>query len=1847
MMKTRILSVWILLILMSLACSRSGRQADKSEYAPYITGFTSGVISKKEPVRIRLAAGQVAFETGKEVPAEVFRFHPPVKGKAVMFSGGVVEFRPETAWPSGSEIGAEFDLAKFMEVPKQLGVFHFEFRTITPAIGVRPGKLVFFTSQGKRMGRYEGSLASADHLELVEAEQLVEAFYDGRRMPVRWDFGSAANTFDFVVDSLPRPEKTGVLDISWDGKPLKIEGKGNLSLEIPAAGDFVFLGASILQGEDQCVEAILSDPPDPAQDLSGLVYLQEGDPVRLVSENNVIRIYPVSPISGERTLVIESSLRNDLCNNLKSRISEKISFEDLKPAAEFIGQGVIMPDPEGLSLPFRAVGLRAVDVCVYKIFENNIPYFLQQNEFTTQYLYNFRQYGRPVWARTILLDDDPSRDLSRWNSYAIDLSPLVKEDPGAAYRVKLSFRKAYAVNRCGVAPEDLGPYLLTGTVPERQLRSYEGEGWYDEDEWPEDYSWMQRDNPCHDSYYISERFPQKIVLSSTIGVMAKSSDGLNFGVFTTDLMTAAPLEKVLVSFFNYQNQPIGEVTTGAGGMAEASLDARPFFLRAVYGPQQTWMRLDDGTSLSLSRFDVGGAVVQQGLKGMIYGERGVWRPGDTLFLTFILDDRENPLPEGHPVSLELFNARGQKAYFNRNLPGTDGFYTARIDTDPDAPTGSWRAIVRAGGATFERSLRIETVKPNRLKIKLDFNQEILQTFSGKPEAALEVSWLHGAPAPGINASVDLSFRKSSAVFPGFESYTFHNPAGYFWADERNILEQALDQQGKAVFSPALPDGGNAPGMMDAVFLVRAFEKGGDFSTDVFTRRFSPFKNYVGIRVPGGGTWDRMLETDTDQQVDVALVAWNGTPVTQKGLEVKVYKIQWRWWWNAGDDDLAYYTGSQDAEVVYRGTVDVAQGKGSFRFRINYPDWGRYLILVKDPSGGHQSGQTVYFDWPGSVDRSGRPNPAGATMLVFNADKEKYRPGDRAVISFPASEGSRALVTVENGSRVLFSQWKLCRAAEETIELDITREMAPNVYVYLSLVQPHARTDNDAPSRLYGVIPLFVEDPATVLQPVITMPNELKPGESFSIAVKENTGRPMTFTLAVVDEGLLDLTRFATPDPHATFYAREALGVKTWDIYDLVLGAYGGKIEKVLAIGGDQDALLKKDRKAQRFEPVVKFAGPYTLRKGESRELSFTMPNYVGSVRTMVIAGYDGAYGNAERTTPVRKPLMVLATLPRVLGPGEAVDLPVTIFAMMEGIGAVDVRVDINGPVRLVQPSQSLRIDRPGEQMAYFRLNTAQETGMARIRITAEGGGETAVYEVNLEVRNPVPVLSETRSAVAAPGQELILPYAFIGTPGTNNGMITFSGLPDFGLEKHLHYLVSYPYGCLEQVVSAAFAQLYLRRLTDPGPELSERMEQNIREAIQKVDRQALPDGGMTLWPGQTHADSWVTSYAGHFLLLAEQNGCLLPSGLRQRWLDYQYRAAGNFQPTSPDNVAWAPLNQAYRLYTLALGGRPNHSAMNRLRESGRLAASSAWVLASAYIYAGKPEVAQELIAGKAITATDAYDYAGPVYGSPLRDRAFILETLTLLKKDADAFRLLESMAEEMRTGWLSTQSAAFGLHAIALYAGGQTGAGLDFEYTDGPGETRKITTNKPVSTLEFGDQSASGQFRILNKKQDARLFVSLTVSGKPDPSGMRETERTSGIKLSVRYTDDAGNALDVSRIRQGTGFVAEVTVEQTGFSGEIRDLALSQVFPSGWEILNQRMQDVPAGLKEDAFEYRDVRDDRVDTFFDLEGYRKKTFRVRLNAAYSGRYYLPAVSCHAMYDQGIHANTKGQWVEVVR
>lgn len=400
-------------------------------------------------------------------------------------------------------------------------------------------------------------------------------------------------------------------------------------------------------------------------------------------------------------------------------------------------------------------------------------------------------------------------------------------------------------------------------------------------------------------------------------------------------------------------------------------------------------------------------------------------------------------------------------------------------------------------------------------------------------------------------------------------------------------------------------------MLKANFTTKVFEAGGNFSIDNFSIPYHVYKNYYGIKTPEGDKLSGMLLTGKDHLVNIINVDRNGNLLRgKKGVNVEVYKVQWRWWWEQDDENsFANFTQNNYNKIVSNTYVTLINGKADYKLRIDEPEWGRYLILVRDENGGHVTGKSVYIDWPGWAQREQATNPTEASMLSFTANKAKFKVGEEVVLTIPSGQGGRALVSIENGSRVLKTFWTNTNAGQTQFKFKAESTMTPNVFATVTLMQPHAQTVNDLPIRMYGSIPILVEDPSTILSPTIQMADKLKPEVESTITIGEKNNKEMTYTVAIVDEGLLDLTRYKTPDAHSAFYAKEGLGVKTWDLFDYVLGAWGGNLERILSIGGDGS--INKNlspAKANRFIPVVKYLGPFHINAGESKTHKFKLLN---------------------------------------------------------------------------------------------------------------------------------------------------------------------------------------------------------------------------------------------------------------------------------------------------------------------------------------------------------------------------------------------------------------------------------------------------------------------------------------------------------------------------------------------------------------------------------------------------------------------------------------------------------------
>ena len=1368
------------------------------------------------------------------------------------------------------------------------------------------------------------------------------------------------------------------------------------------------------------------------------------------------------------------------------------------------------------------------------------------------------------------------------------------------------------------------------------------------------YRWTERDNPCHPSYYMdSDRAAACNVFASNLGMIVKRNSLNKLWIAVSNILDTKPIGKAQVTAYNFQLQPIGKGETNGEGFVEITPNGVPFIIVAESDKQKAYVRVVDGEEQSVSRFDVGGKDIQKGLKGFIYGERGVWRPGDTLHISFILEDREKRIPDKHPVALEIYNPRGQFYTKMISTQGMNGFYTFDVPTQATDPTGLWNAYIKVGGTTFHKGLRIETIKPNRLKINLAL-PKVLQATDKDFYAPLTSTWLTGATASKLKAKVEMSLSKVNTQFKNYGQYIFNNPATDFTTIKTDIFDGTLDAEGKANVMLKVPTATEAPGMLNATFTTRVFEPGGDASIYTQTIPFSPFTSYVGINLnqPKG----KYIETDKDHVFDIVTVNTQGQLVNSSNLEYKIYRIGWSWWWENSGESFGTYINNSSITPVASGNLQTRGGKASFKFRIDYPSWGRYLVYVKDKESGHATGGTVYVDWPEWRGRSSKTDPSGIKMLAFSLNKDSYEIGETATAIIPAAAGGRALVSIENGSTVLRQEWiEVSNGGDTKYTFKITPEMTPNVYLHISLLQPHAQTVNDLPIRMYGVVPVFVTNSQTVLQPQIQMPEVLRPETNFNVTVSEKTGKPMTYTLAIVDDGLLDLTNFKTPDPWNDFYSREALGIRTWDMYDNVLGASAGSYSSLFSTGGDA-TLKPADAKANRFKPVVKFIGPFYLGKGKSQTHTLKLPMYVGSVRAMVVAGQEGAYGNAEKTAFVRTPLMMLSTLPRVLSIQEEITVPVNIFAMENQVKNVTVSLQASGGgVQIVGANQqSLKFSQPDDQLVFFTLKTGSKTGKATIHLTANGGGQQTKETIEIEVRNPNPVVTLRNSQWVEAGQSKELSYNLSSSSANNQIKLEVSRIPSVDISRRFDFLYNYQHHCTEQLTSKALPLLFVGQFKTIDKIEAEKIKTNVQEAIRQIYGRQLPNGGFVYWPGNAVADEWISSYAGMFLTLAQEKGYAVHSNVLNKWKRFQRAAAQNWRMPQ-DASGWqqwqSELQQAFRLYTLALAGAPEYGAMNRMKEQAGLSIQAKWRLAATYALTGKMKPAEELVYN-AETTVSPYSSMNQIYGSSDRDEAMILETLILMNRERDALQQAKVVSKNLsQEEWFSTQSTAFALMAMGRLAEKLSGT-LDFVWTWNDKQQPAVKSAKAVFEKEIATTPKSGMIAVKNQGKGA---LSVDLITRTQLLNDTLPAISDNLRMDIRYANLNGTPISVNDIIQGTDFMAITSISNISGTSDYTNLALTHIIPSGWEIYNERMvaPETESGAADGSgksvskYNYLDIRDDRVLTYFNLRRGETKVFTVRLQATYAGNFILPAVQCEAMYDVNVQARSKAGRTTVSR
>ena len=1815
---------------------------------------------------------------------KLLSFEPAIEGTATLVNKRHYRFTPNQPLPSGQAYSATLSAKAVALTQAESEDFVFNFNVIEQAFEIKMNGLE--VNQDGSM-KLQGTVNTADFSNADEISKLITATYQNASLAVSWVDEKSANVktgskqHEFVIKGIQRGDQANNLKVSWNGAGIGVKKQGERSFDVPALGQFVLSSIVALQGSDQTIEINFSEPLLKKQNLKGLIQVSSGT-IKTRIEGAKITLYPSSVLSGAFDVTLDAGIKNSSGFKLGKAVSKTLNFLSKKPAVRFTGQGNILPISDKLNIPFEAVNVDSIQVTAFQILENSMPQYLQENQLNTTY--SLQRVGRTIWRKTVQLKT-PVAD--KWNRFNLDVRELVINNPGSLFRFELSINRSNSILSCSEADQAI-PVKKEDAISNyedeyvSESSGWDGiEGYYGGNNTQSD-DWSHRENPCKDGYYkyANEIRDQRNFIASNIGLIAKQGEDKKLVVIATELSSGQPFGFANIEVRNFQNQVIASGKSNEEGFAEFKLDSTPFLIVATSNESNEkkdvgYLKINKAQAISTSHFNVGGKVVKDGVKAQIYTERGVWRPGDKIFLTVAIEDKNNQIPDNHPLMLELINPKNQRVSVQVNAKPVGGLYAFTLETAEEDETGNWKAIASLGSLKFDHNIKIEMVKPNHLKMNLDLANDDVRAYkvgrhgsNAKLQGEFFSQWLHGAKASGLKAVLNLSMSPQKTQFERYNDFLFDDPAKEFRSQNDEIASFNLNDEGKANVNAKINIASLPAGKLRGSLTSRVYEPSGDFSIAKQSLDIHPYKQYVGLQMPKGDAARGMLLTDQKQPVELLVVDADGERLKGKQkLEVTLYKISWKWWWDSSNDQLAHYVSRNSSSQLQQETVLIENGQGKWEFEVKYPDWGRYMIRACDQKGQHCTGQVFYMDWPGWAGREQKKKGLGASTLNLSADKDSYVVGETAVVSLPEAATGRALVSIENGSQVIDYFWVKLSEVGSQLQIPITSTMTPNAYVSVSVIQGHSDKNNDEPIRLMGILPLTVTDPATHLEPQITTADEVEPETTLTVEVNEATGRSLNYTLAVVDEGLLGLTQFRTPDLHKGFYKKEALGVKTWDLFDSVVGAYGAELEQLLAIGGDGSLEGKdKDEDQRRFPPVVRFLGPFHLEQGEVAQHKIDIPQYLGAVRVMVVAAKDGAYGRSEKEVLVRKPLNLLATLPRVLGKGETLQMPITLFTSTDDIQKVNVTIKADDKIELLKSEFEVVFDKAGERMVFVPMS-AKLLGKSKVEVIATAQIKSEIESLNVSSQQTIyiPINAQTlaekrfKTAKIEAGQSWSDVVDLFGIEGTQNIELELTTMPPMNLQHRLQYLIGYPHGCVEQTTSKALPQLFLPELTNLNEQQLLNSQNNVAAAIDKLSRYQTSTGGFSYWPGIGRVHDWSSSYAGHFLLLAKDHGYDIPQQMLSKWQTYQSRAAQAWTASASNNGSHvkAYKEQAYRLFTLTLSGKSEIGAMNRFRQQDDLDNASRWLLAAAYQLAGQQEAASTLAKTAHLTMGE-YTITDSSFGSTLRDEAMMLMSLLVLEDTDKSATVAEKISQQLikDNRAYSTQTTAFALLAMADYGkkfsqeNQGVGSEININWQD---DAQVLKLTKAINLLplmlnESNNTPANdAPFDITNNAK-VPVYAQLMSQGIPELG--KEKAYSNELALEVKYFDgsneQAKTPIDLTTIPQGQDILVVVNITNKSIY-PLDYLALTVPVAAGFEIRNIEIDGINPSIENGTFDYQDIRDDRIHTYLKLAVGESKTLEFRINATYQGRYYQSAVLINDMYDESRAARNTGHWVEIAR
>lgn len=1524
-------------------------------------------------------------------------------------------------------------------------------------------------------------------------------------------------------------------------------------------------------------------------DFSPFLALAGNDKPALTSEDQQLCVEGLK--HGER---YNLNLRAGLPSTVKEALPKSAEFNiyvrDRKPFVRFTGRAYVLPRTGQKGIPLVSVNTPAVSVQIFRIGDRNLINTVLGSDF---------QRALSSYELSTLGDE---KGVKVWSG-EIATATKLNEDVTTAFPVDQA-----------VGDLQPGVYVMTAAA--------KGPGSASDD----------------DSGSLATQW----FIVSDLGLTAFSgNDGVH--VFVNSLASTDAVARAEVRLVSRSNEILATKTTDAAGHAlfEAGLargegGLSPAMI-TVSGEKTDYAFL----SLKSNAFDltdrgVAGRAVPAGLDAFVYAERGVYRSGETVYLTALVRDGQGNAATGSPLTLVVERPDGVE--FRRAVLADQGAggRSLTLPLNSAVPTGTWR--VRAftdpkASSIGETTFMVEDYVPDR--IEFDINTKAKQIFSDLPvELQVDGRFLYGAPASGLSLEGDMLVAPADSR-PGFAGYQFGVADTETTSNERTPLENLpeADANGKATFNVSLPKPPSSTRPQEAQFFVRMVEAGGRAVERRLTLPVAPQGNMIGVKPLFA---DRNVAEGDNANFDVVVAAPDGKTLARSGLRYELLRIESRYQWYRQGSSWDYEP-VKTTKRVADGDLTVAADKPA-RIQVS-PQPGRYRIDVKstDADGPLTS---VQFDvgWysDGSADTP--------DLLETSIDKPEYASGDTMTVSVNARTAGKLTLNVL-GDRLLTTLSLDVKEGMAQVKIPVGKDWGTGAYVVATLRRPLDANAQRMPGRAIGLKWLSIDKKARTLTVSLTPPALIRPSTTLKLPVKIEglaRGEDAKIVIAAVDVGILNLTNYKPPAPDDYYLGQRRMTSEIRDLYGQLIDGMQGTRGQIRSGGDSAGAELQGSPPSQK--PLALYSGIVTVGADGTAEVSFEIPEFAGTARVMAVAWSATKLGRATTDVTIRDPVVLTATLPRFLLNGDRGTMTLDLDNVEGAAGDYTIGIKTTGPVKLTgNPSTVMRLAAKQRSTVAVALD-AGGAGSAKLDVDIKGpNGLTLARHYALDVKPATQILARRTVRTLAKGESLTLtPDMFSDlVPGTGGVSLSVSLSTALDAATILKALDRYPFGCSEQITSRAMPLLYVNDLAiEAHLAMDTDVDQRIKDAIDRLLARQGSNGSFGLWSAGGE-DAWLDAYVTDFLTRAREKGFAVPDVLFKTALDRIRNSVVNAAEPEKDGGR----DLAYGLYVLAKNGAAPIGDLRYLADTklNNLATPIAKAqLAAALALVGDRGRAERVYGAalEDLKPKPVLVFGRTDYGSSLRDAAALVSlasegnapraTLTSAVERVEAARGLTPYTSTQENAWLVLASRAIAKEANTVSLdvdGNPIKTALYRNYTAAD------VTSKPIKITNTGDTP---------------LQAVVAVSGAPVTP---EPAASNGFKIERNYFTLDGKPADVTKAKQNDRFA--VVLKITEAKPEFGRIMVVDYLPAGLEIDNPRL--VSSGDTgtldwiedgEDP-ENTEFRDDRFNAAIERAGNDSPVFTVAyvVRAVSPGKYVLPQAYVEDMYNPSRYGRTGTGSVEV--